>query len=169
MQQGNEHFELPSDVVMEDHHANSAIEVLSLSQDQQDPTRIQFDDSNWPHHSASLRPLGLGILLGLCDPASAARVFQLTDHLSHMALLNSRLSCLPIQIPGGLCELPRIIGFTSSARNLFHKQMYTAAYMSTTMTNIQEASPWEPSFITKRKLPLSHMINLLVHIYDASS
>ncbi|XP_078415076.1 transmembrane protein 94-like [Cetorhinus maximus] len=110
MQQGNEHLELPSDAVIADHHADFAIEMLSLSQDQQDPTRIQFDDSNWLQHSASLRPLGLGILLGLCDPESAARVSQFTDHLSHVALLKRRLSCLPVQIPWGICELPRIIG-----------------------------------------------------------
>ncbi|XP_072415991.1 transmembrane protein 94-like isoform X3 [Chiloscyllium punctatum] len=163
VQRGNEHPELLSNAVMADHQTNFAIEMLSLSQNQQDATHIWFDDSNWQEHSPSLRPLGLSILLGLCDPTSAARVFQMTDHLSHIALKKSRWSCLPVQISGGLCELPRIIGFTSSARNLFHKQTYTAAYTSTAMTNTQEASPWEPSFITKRKLPLSHMINLLVH------
>ncbi|XP_043566994.1 transmembrane protein 94-like [Chiloscyllium plagiosum] len=163
VQRGNEHPELLSNAVMADHQTNFAIEMLSLSQDQQDATHIWFDDSSWQEHSPSLRPLGLSILLGLCDSTSAARVFQMTDHLSHIALKKSRWSCLPVQISGGLCELPRIIGFTSSARNLFHKQTYTAAYTSTAMTNTQEASPWEPSFITKRKLPLSHMINLLVH------
>ncbi|XP_059509857.1 transmembrane protein 94-like [Stegostoma tigrinum] len=167
VQRGSEHPELPSDAVMVDHQTNFAVEMLSLSQDQQDPTHIWFDDSNWQQHSASLKPLGLGILLGLCDPTSAARVFQMTDHLSHIALTKSR--CLPVQLSAGLCELPRIIGFTSSARNLFHKQTYTAVYTSTTMTNTQEASPWEPSFITKRKLPLSHMINLLAHTSNSGS
>ncbi|GCC31474.1 hypothetical protein chiPu_0009932 [Chiloscyllium punctatum] len=160
VQRGNEHPELLSNAVMADHQTNFAIEMLSLSQNQQDATHIWFDDSNWQEHSPSLRPLGLSILLGLCDPTSAARVFQMTDHLSHIALKKSRWSCLPVQISGGLCELPRIIGFTSSARNLFHKQTYTAAYTSTAMTNTQEASPWEPSFITKRKLPLRECIAL---------
>eukprot|EP00061_Rhincodon_typus_P016994 g45489.t1 len=50
----------------EDYICDYHLEMLSLSQDQQNPASIQFDDSNWQFHISSLKPLGLNILLNLC-------------------------------------------------------------------------------------------------------
>nr|XP_014344777.1 PREDICTED: uncharacterized protein KIAA0195-like [Latimeria chalumnae] len=140
-----------------------SLEVLSLSQDRENLAHVQFDDPNWHRHDASLKPLGISTLLGLCDQKVVARGWQLADHLSNIALLGSRPSCLPVQVPWGMCELARAIGFTYSAKTPFQLQMYTAAYTLTTVACPQEVSPWQLKPVIKRKLPLSHMINLQVH------
>ncbi|MGH0117033.1 UNVERIFIED_CONTAM: hypothetical protein FKN15_024978 [Acipenser sinensis] len=141
-------------------YSGSTVEVLSLSLDRQAPTCMQFDDSCWQRYATSLRPLGLCTILGLCDPVSVATLWQLADHLTNVALLKSRPSCLPVQIPWGMCELARVIGFFPSVKDPFQQQMSSAAY---TLTSAQEGSPWQPQPVAMRKLPLTHIISLLIH------
>ncbi|KAK1162907.1 transmembrane protein 94-like [Acipenser oxyrinchus oxyrinchus] len=141
-------------------YSGSTVEVLSLSLDRQAPTCMQFDDSCWQRYATSLRPLGLCTVVGLCDPVSVATLWQLTDHLTNVALLKSRPSCLPVQMPWGMCELARVIGFSPSAKDPFQQQMSSAAY---TLTSAQEGSPWQPQPVAMRKLPLTHIISLLIH------
>ena len=86
------------------------LEMLSLSQDQQNPSCIQFDDSNWQLHLTSLKPLGLNVLLNLCDASVTERLCQFSDHLCNVALQESRSAVLPVRVPWGLCELARLIG-----------------------------------------------------------
>lgn len=84
--------------------------MLSLSQDQQNPVSIQFDDSGWQGHLPSLKPLGLNILLNLCNASVTQQLCRFSDHLSNLALQESHGAVLPLHVPWGLCELSRLIG-----------------------------------------------------------
>lgn len=86
------------------------LEMLSLSQDQQNPSCIQFDDSNWQLHLTSLKPLGLNVLLNLCSAGVTERLCRFSDHLCNIALQESHRAVRPVQVPWGLCELARLIG-----------------------------------------------------------
>lgn len=86
------------------------LEMLSLSQDQQNPSCIQFDDSNWQLHLTSLKPLGLNVLLNLCNASVTERLCRFSDHLCNIALQESHSAVLPVHVPWGLCELARLIG-----------------------------------------------------------
>ena len=91
------------------------LEMLSLSQDQQNPSCIQFDDSNWQLHLTSLKPLGLNVLLNLCNASVTERLCRFSDHLCNIALQESHSAVLPVHVPWGLCELARLIGMLAAA------------------------------------------------------
>ncbi|XP_014913648.1 uncharacterized protein KIAA0195-like isoform X2 [Poecilia latipinna] len=99
----------------EDFVCDYHLEMLSLSQDQQNPTSIQFDDLSWQCHLPSLKPLGLNIMLNLCNAGVTQQLCRFSDHLSNLALQESHGSVLPVYVPWGLCELSRLIGKTCSA------------------------------------------------------
>ncbi|XP_066546024.1 transmembrane protein 94-like [Amia ocellicauda] len=141
----------------------SVLEVLSLSSDRQTDAWVQFDDSRWQRHTSSLRPLGLGALLALCNPQAAARVWCLADHLTHASLLRGRPRCQPVCPPWGLCELSRILGFRPSAQEPFQQQMSLATYTLPSVPCAQNNSPWQPQPMAMKSLPLSHIISLVVH------
>lgn len=103
------------DAEAEDFVCDYHLEMLSLSQDQQNPASIQFDDLSWQCHLPSLKPLGLNIMLNLCNVGVTQQLCRFADHLSNMALQESHGSVTPIYVPWGLCELSRLIGdkFTS--------------------------------------------------------
>lgn len=84
--------------------------MLRLSQDQQNPQSIQFDESNWQLHLSSLKPLGLNVLLNLCNPDVTTTLCRFSDHLRHIALQETHCSVLPGHIPWGLCDFSRLIG-----------------------------------------------------------
>lgn len=86
------------------------LEMLSLSQDQQNPASIQFDDLSWQCHLPSLKPLGLNIMLNLCNVSVTQQLCRFSDHLSNLALQESHGTVLPVYVPWGLCELSRLIG-----------------------------------------------------------
>lgn len=94
----------------EDFVCDYHLEMLSLSQDQQNPSCIQFDDSNWQLHLTSLKPLGLNVLLNLCNASVTERLCRFSDHLCNIALQESHSAVLPVHVPWGLCELARLIG-----------------------------------------------------------
>lgn len=94
----------------EDFVCDYHLEMLSLSQDQQNPVSIQFDDSGWQNHLPSLKPLGLNILLNLCNATVTQQLCRFSDHLSNMALQECHGAVLPVHVPWGLCELSRLIG-----------------------------------------------------------
>lgn len=94
----------------EDYVCDYHLEMLSLSQDQQNPTSIQFDDLSWQCHLPSLKPLGLNIMLNLCNASVTQQLCRFSDHLSNLALQESHGTVLPVYVPWGLCELSRLIG-----------------------------------------------------------
>ncbi|KAG2455764.1 TMM94 protein, partial [Polypterus senegalus] len=141
----------------------SSMKVLSLSQDRETLMGVQFDDPRWQHYSSSLRPLGLGTLLGLCNSVAVANIWQLTDHLSNVALFRSCPSCPPIQMPWGTCELAKVLGFSSHGKDAFQQQMSFAVYNINTSLSSMDMLPWHLPPVTRRKLPLSHAICLIFH------
>lgn len=94
----------------EDFVCDYHLEMLSLSQDQQNPASIQFDDTSWQCHLPSLKPLGLNIMLNLCNASATQQLCRFSDHLSNLALQESNGTVLPVYVPWGLCELSRLIG-----------------------------------------------------------
>ncbi|ROI62438.1 Transmembrane protein 94 [Anabarilius grahami] len=142
-----------------------SLEMLSLSvgQAQCDDTWVQFDDTCWQRHAPSLRPLGLAVQLVLCDPGVATRMLRLSDHLTHAALVRTRPPCQPVCPPWGLCHLPRILGFSASAKEPFEQRMSVAAYTLPSISCPGEPGIIAPPSVSMRRLPFSHLIALLVH------
>uniref|UniRef100_A0A3B3XGH2 Cation-transporting P-type ATPase C-terminal domain-containing protein n=1 Tax=Poecilia mexicana TaxID=48701 RepID=A0A3B3XGH2_9TELE len=162
VQAGERPKQLAEDFVCDYH-----LEMLSLSQDQQNPTSIQFDDLSWQCHLPSLKPLGLNIMLNLCNAGVTQQLCRFSDHLSNLALQESHGSVLPVYVPWGLCELSRLIGFTPGARELFKQENHLTLYQLPTREKTKEfTSRRLPSF-TKRQPPISHLMSLCVR--DSSS
>ncbi|XP_044309887.1 transmembrane protein 94 isoform X1 [Varanus komodoensis] len=146
----------------EDFVCDYHLEMLSLSQDQQNPSCIQFDDSNWQLHLTSLKPLGLNVLLNLCNASVTERLCRFSDHLCNIALQETHNAVLPVHVPWGLCELARLIGFTPGAKELFKQENYLALYRLPSDEVVKEVMLGKLSLVTKRRPPLSHMICLFV-------
>ncbi|KAM6963636.1 transmembrane protein 94 isoform 2-T2 [Tautogolabrus adspersus] len=143
------------------------LEMLSLSQDQQNPNSIQFDDLSWQCHLPSLKPLGLNIMLNLCNASVTQQLCRFSDHLSNLALQESHGSVLPVYVPWGLCELSRLIGFTPGARELFKQENHLALYQLPSGEKTKEFTSRRLHNFTKRQPPISHLISLFVR--DSSS
>uniref|UniRef100_W5N072 Transmembrane protein 94 n=1 Tax=Lepisosteus oculatus TaxID=7918 RepID=W5N072_LEPOC len=146
----------------EDFVCDYHLEMLSLSQDQQNPVSIQFDDSNWQCHLTSLKPLGLNILLNLCNANVTEQLCRFSDHLSNMALQETHGTVLPVHVPWGLCELSRLIGFTPGAKDLFKLENHLVLYQLPSAEATKEAIPRKLNHFNKRQPPLSHLISLFV-------
>lgn len=146
----------------EDFVCDYHLKMLSLSQDQQNPSCIQFDDSNWQMHLTSLKPLGLNVLLNLCNASVTERLCRFSDHLCNIALQETHNAVLPVHVPWGLCEFARLIGFTPGAKELFKQENHLALYRLPTDEMVKETVLGKLSSITKRRPPLSHMISLFV-------
>ncbi|XP_077406450.1 transmembrane protein 94 isoform X3 [Vanacampus margaritifer] len=151
----------------EDYVCDYHLEMLSLSQDQQNPASIQFDDLSWQCHLPSLKPLGLNIMLNLCNNNVTQQLCCFSDHLSNLALQESHGSVQPIQVPWGLCELSRLIGFTPGAREMFEQESHLALYQLPTGEIIKDVPSRRLHYFTKRQPPISHLISLFVR--DSSS
>ncbi|KAG9350349.1 hypothetical protein JZ751_026703 [Albula glossodonta] len=141
---------------------NDPAQMLSLSQDQQNPVSIQFDDSGWQGHLPSLKPLGLNILLNLCNAGVTQQLCRFSDHLSNLALQESHGAVLPVHVPWGLCELSRLIGFTPGARELFKQENHLALYQLPSSEKTKESASRRLPHFTKRQPPISHLISLFV-------
>uniref|UniRef100_A0A3B4ZHD9 Transmembrane protein 94 n=1 Tax=Stegastes partitus TaxID=144197 RepID=A0A3B4ZHD9_9TELE len=151
----------------EDFVCDYHLEMLSLSQDQQNPASIQFDDLSWQCHLPSLKPLGLNIMLNLCNASVTQLLCRFSDHLSNLALQESHGTVLPVYVPWGLCELSRLIGFTPGARELFKQENHLALYQLPTGEKTKEFTSRRLHYFTKRQPPISHLISLFVR--DSSS
>uniref|UniRef100_A0A8C4SUU1 Transmembrane protein 94 n=1 Tax=Erpetoichthys calabaricus TaxID=27687 RepID=A0A8C4SUU1_ERPCA len=150
------------DYEAEDYVCDYHMEMLSLSQDQQNPVSIQFDSSSWQYHLTSLKPLGLNILLNLCNATVTEKLCSFSDHLSNIALQEAHGSVVPIHIPWWLCELARLIGFTPGAKELFKQEHHLAMYQLPSAEAAKEFGSKRLHQFTKRQPPLSHLISLLV-------
>ncbi|XP_068119528.1 endoplasmic reticulum magnesium-transporting P-type ATPase isoform X2 [Hyperolius riggenbachi] len=147
---------------VDDYICDCHLEMLRLSQDQQNPQSIQFDESNWQIHLSSLKPLGLNVLLNLCNPDVTTTLCRFADHLRHIALQETHCSVLPGHIPWGLCDFSRLIGFTPGAKDLFKLQNHIALYHLPKDEAGKEILLSKLPTGTKRRPPLSHMISLFV-------
>uniref|UniRef100_A0A4W6ENF3 Transmembrane protein 94 n=1 Tax=Lates calcarifer TaxID=8187 RepID=A0A4W6ENF3_LATCA len=151
----------------EDFVCDYHLEMLSLSQDQQNPASIQFDDLSWQCHLPSLKPLGLNIMLNLCNASVTQQLCRFSDHLSNLALQESHGTVLPVYVPWGLCELSRLIGFTPGARELFKQENHLALYQLPSGEKTKELTSRHLHYFIKRQPPMSHLISLFVR--DSSS
>ncbi|KAA8581048.1 hypothetical protein FQN60_002629, partial [Etheostoma spectabile] len=136
------------------------LEMLSLSQDQQNPASIQFDNLSWQCHLPSLKPLGLNIMLNLCNASVTQQLCRFSDHLSNLALQESHGSVLPVCVPWGLW-------FTPGARELFKQENHLALYQLPSGEKTKEFTSRRLHYFTKRQPPISHLISLFVR--DSSS
>ncbi|KAB0400688.1 hypothetical protein E2I00_008313, partial [Balaenoptera physalus] len=130
----------------EDFVCDYHLEMLSLSQDQQNPSCIQFDDSNWQLHLTSLKPLGLNVLLNLCNASVTERLCRFSDHLCNIALQESHSTVLPA---------PPLDGASSSRKT-------TPCGMDAWREAAQPDRGSVPAREGGRRPPLSHMISLFI-------
>uniref|UniRef100_A0A8C9TT75 Transmembrane protein 94 n=1 Tax=Scleropages formosus TaxID=113540 RepID=A0A8C9TT75_SCLFO len=141
----------------EDFVCDYHLEMLSLSQDQQNPVSIQFDDSGWQGHLPSLKPLGLNILLNLCNAGVTQQLCRFSDHLSNLALQESHGIVQAVHVPWGLCELSRLI-----AKVIFLQENHLTLYQLPSGEKAKETAPRRLHNLSKRQPPISHLISLLV-------
>ncbi|KAK7919533.1 hypothetical protein WMY93_010817 [Mugilogobius chulae] len=137
------------------------LEMLSLSQDQQNPASIQFDDLSWQCHLPSLKPLGLNIMLNLCNASVTQQLCKFSDHLSNLALQESHGIVQPVNVPGAF------VSFTPGARELFKQENHLALYQLPSGEKTKELASRRLHYFIKRQPPLSHLISLFVR--DSSS
>ncbi|XP_040186186.1 transmembrane protein 94 isoform X5 [Rana temporaria] len=147
---------------VDDYVCDCHLEMLRLSQDQQNPQSIQFDEANWQLHLSSLKPLGLNVLLNLCNPDVTTTLCRFSDHLRHIALQESHCCVLPGHIPWGLCDFSRLIGFTPGAKDLFKLQNHLALYHLPSDESVKESLLCKLPAVAKRRPSLSHMVSLFV-------
>ncbi|KAM4662944.1 transmembrane protein 94 isoform 2-T3 [Discoglossus pictus] len=147
---------------VDDYVCDCHLEMLRLSQDQQNPQSIQFDESNWQLHLSSLKPLGLNVLLNLCNPGVTATLCRFSDHLQHIAVQEMHCSVLPGHIPWGLCDFSRLIGFTPGAKDLFKLQNHVSLYHLPNEDTVKETLLSKIPNATKRRPPIGQMISLFV-------
>ncbi|KAM9716297.1 transmembrane protein 94 isoform 2-T2 [Menidia menidia] len=150
------------DAEAEDFVCDYHLVMLSLSQDQQNPASIQFDDLSWQCHLPSLKPLGLNIMLNLCNASITKQLCLFSDYLSNLALQESNGTVLPISVPWGLCELSRLIGFTPGARELFKQENHLTLYQLPSGEKHNEFPSRRLHHLSKRQPPISHLISLFV-------
>ncbi|XP_050421930.1 transmembrane protein 94 isoform X2 [Adelges cooleyi] len=140
------------------HSENCAVEVLDLTHDRGSAWRLQFDDASWSTHLASLKPLGLAVLLNTCNPSTHAHYAQFCAHVSCQALYSEVL--VPVTNRRCLCELARQIGFSESADNIFELQLQLSTYRHVQAEVARRDIKFARSLpvTTKLKFPFPHMV-----------
>ena len=56
-------------------------EILTVTHDHNNPFRVEFDDPQWRVHLASLKPVGLSILLNTCNVDTEQRYSDFYNYL----------------------------------------------------------------------------------------
>ncbi|XP_060522096.1 transmembrane protein 94 isoform X2 [Cylas formicarius] len=96
---------------------SATVEVLDLTHTHNDPFRLRFDDQDWQRHLASLKPLGLAILLNTCNLGTQEHYSKFCSHIACEATYNENL--VPVTNRRCLCELAKEIGFVDAAQKIF--------------------------------------------------
>ena len=124
-------------------------EILTISQDHNNPFQVQFDDPNWRRHLASLKPLGLSVLLNTCNSHTEEKYRDFYNYL----LCQSTSGPLPAA-RGCLCQLSNKIGIREE----------TVSADFTILHQVQSFRPPAPETqdpADTKKFPLPHQVSVV--------
>ena len=124
-------------------------EILTISQDHNNPFQVQFDDPNWRRHLASLKPLGLSVQLNTCNSHTEEKYRDFYNYL----LCQSTSGPLPAA-RGCLCQLSNKIGIREET-------------VSADFTVLHQVQSWRPPApetqdpADTKKFPLPHQVSVV--------
>ncbi|XP_078609989.1 transmembrane protein 94-like isoform X2 [Branchiostoma floridae x Branchiostoma japonicum] len=137
-------------------------EVLDITADPHSSSGIQFDDTRWERHLNSLKPLGLNILLNICNPLAVERNASFMDHLNCVSKDMGGRAILRYR--RCLCQLVHQIGFSDKVLELFKLRTQVAAYRGLGTGLGQDQLARRSSFL-RNKLPLPNMVSVVTKDY----
>ncbi|XP_035694628.1 transmembrane protein 94-like [Branchiostoma floridae] len=137
-------------------------EVLDITADPHSSSGIQFDDTRWERHLNSLKPLGLNILLNICNPLAVERNASFMDHLNCVSKDMGGRAILRYR--RCLCQLVHQIGFSDKVLELFKLRTQVAAYRGLGTGLGQDQLGRRSSFL-RNKLPLPNMVSVVTKDY----
>ncbi|CAH0563701.1 unnamed protein product [Brassicogethes aeneus] len=137
-------------------------EVLDLTHNHNEPFKLHFDDQEWNKHLASLKPLGLAILLNTCNFDTQDHYTSFCQHITCEAMYNENL--VPVTNRRCLCELAKEIGFSEHAQKIFalEQQLSTFRHLQTEMVRRDNKYARSLQLSTKLKFPFPHMFAVVV-------
>ncbi|CAH1273036.1 TMEM94 [Branchiostoma lanceolatum] len=137
-------------------------EVLDITADPHSSSGLQFDDTRWERHLNSLKPLGLNILLNICNPLAVERSAGFMDHLNCVSKDMGGRAILRYR--RCLCQLVHQIGFSDKVLELFKLKTQVAAYRGLGTGLGQDQLARRSSFL-RNKLPLPNMVSVVTKDY----
>ena len=131
-------------------------EILTISQDHNNPFQVQFDDPNWRRHLPSLKPLGLSVLLNTCNTDTEETYRNFYNFL----VCQSGSGPLP-PARGCLCELSSKIGIRENVKTNFTILNQVQAFRPPA-TETSDTSTFTKNLPTsKLKFPLPHQVTVV--------
>ena len=124
------------------------IEVLNIShKEERSGYRLQFDDPRWRKYTSNLKPLGLHILVNVCNDNVIPKHSEFSAHLNCVSHQECGLSAeggdakdldgfsRPLQVLERrcMCDLSSMIGFAPSAKDVFALQHPAYTYRKVKM------------------------------------
>ena len=143
-------------------------EILTISQDHNNPYQLQFDDPNWRRHLPSLKPLGLSVLLNTCNVETEEKYTDFYHFLVSKSNQTSRTDTtespgpdlLPIPSRGCLCQLSHKIGIPETLENQFELVQQLQSYRPLG-AEATDASFTKNLTIARLKFPFPHQVSVL--------
>ncbi|XP_065226328.1 transmembrane protein 94 isoform X2 [Planococcus citri] len=140
------------------------VEILDITprDDTESAWKIEFDDSRWRTHLASLKPVGLAILLNTCNRYTHDSYSQFCAHITNYALFSQHL--VPVGNRRCLCELARQIGFNQGAvEKAFNLDIQLFSYNN--LKTSQADNKYVQAFFKTRKpkFPFPHSMSAVVN------
>ncbi|XP_066292609.1 transmembrane protein 94-like [Branchiostoma lanceolatum] len=137
-------------------------EVLDITTDPHSSSGLRFDDTRWERHLNSLKPLGLNIMLNICNPLAVERSAGFMDHLNCVSKDMGGRAILRYR--RCLCQLVQQIGFSDKVLELFKLKTQVAAYRGLGAGLGQDQLARRSSFL-RNKLPLPNMVSVVTKDY----
>ena len=143
-------------------------EILTISQDHNNPYQVQFDDPNWKQHLPSLKPLGLSVLLNTCNVETEEKY---TDFYYFLVRESNQTSCgnigkspvpdlLPIPARGCLCQLSQKIGITQQLEDKF-KLVHQLQTYKPLSAETSQSSFTRNLTMARLKFPFPHQVSVV--------
>ncbi|CAN8003022.1 unnamed protein product [Ixodes hexagonus] len=137
------------------YHPGSHVEVLDLTHSMSSAFGVQFDDPRWKDYIANLKPLGLGILLNTCNPATQEKYACFCDHIACESLHNE--SAVPVVNKRCLCDLAVQMGFTDRAVEAYQHLQHIALFRHVQPEVVQKGRLARSLNFPRLKMPFPNM------------
>ena len=142
-------------------------EILTLSQDHNNPDKVQIDDTHWRDHLSSLKPLALSMLLNTCNTDTEDRFTEFYHFLVSESQDNTSLSVspdlLPIPSRNCLCPLRQKIGVN---RRDLDKFVTLQQFQSYRPASPQPSSVFRQMSLARMKMLVGHQVSVLTREQD---
>lgn len=142
------------------YHPGTHVEVLDLTHSMLSAFGVQFDDPCWKDYITNLKPLGLGILLNTCNPATQEKYARFCDHIACESLHNE--SAVPVVNKRCLCDLAVQMGFTDRAVEAYQYLQHVALFRHVQPEVVQKGRLARSLNFPRLKMPFPNMCSSVV-------